>query len=141
MKSLLTKNQKQQPRRGNEVADPYSSLTEDGTPRKIKVADQLSNGEGGYFTSDLAEYQANLEALGPAIDDEESALHMTSLVETNDESMSIRAGSRKKITQLFLSGDATTPRHDAESYESIFASTGPAIDEGATAQYASDFFA
>lgn len=139
MKSLLIENQKQgfEPHSANEATGPISALRDNDTPHKIKVDDQ----EAGYFTSDLAEYQANLEALGPAIDDEESALHMTSLVETNDEAMSIRAGSRKKITQLFLSSEVTTPIHDAESYESIFASTGPAIDEGTAAQYVSDFFA
>lgn len=139
MKSLLIENQKQgfEPHSANEATGPISALRDNDTPHKIKVDDQ----EAGYFTSDLAEYQANLEALGPAIDDEESASHITSLVQAADEAMSIRAGNKKKITQLFLSSDATTPEYDAESHELIFASTGPAIDEGTTAQYASGFFA
>ncbi|MCB0164840.1 MAG: hypothetical protein KDI79_11475 [Anaerolineae bacterium] len=143
MKSLLAKNKKQrldsQP--ANEATGPISALRDNDAPNKIKVADQLYHEEASYFTSDLAEYQANLEAIGPAIDDEESASYMTPLVQVTDEAMSIRAGSKKRITQLFLSSDTTMPKHDPESHELIFASTGPAVDEMTTAQYASSFFA
>ena len=143
MKSLPSQNQKYQieSQPANEANGPFSALRDNDTPQKIKVTDQLSNGETGYFTSDLAEYQANLEAIGPAIDDEESASYITPLVQAADEAMAIRAGGKKKITQLFLSSDATTPRHDPESYELISAATGPAVDEETTAQYASNFFA
>lgn len=142
MKSLLIKNKlglESQPT--NEATGSFPDVRDDDKPQKIKVTEQLAGGEAGYFISDLAEYQANLAALGPAIDDEESAIHMTPLVQIADEAMSIHAGGKKNITQPFLSSDATTPKSDPGSYEVIFASTGPAIDEEATAQYASDFFA
>lgn len=98
MKSLPSQNQKyrieSQP--ANEANGPFSALRDNDTPQKIKVTDQLSNGETGYFTSDLAEYQANLEALGPAIDDEESASYITPLVRLPMKRWRFAPGVRKK---------------------------------------------
>lgn len=86
------------------------------------------------------EQQESLQAIGPAIDDELTAHHMAHLVQGNDVAIAIRDGGNRKVTQVFLSGDAATPNSDPETFEAIFATAGPAIDDVDTAHYASNCF-
>ena len=117
-----------------------STTTMSNHTDNVRGQAQTENGTG-YFVTNFETEQAYLQALGPAIDDEISARHMSHLVQVNDEAMSGRAGGERKITQVFLNSKAAAPNKDQELFEEIFETIGPAIDDMTTAEYASKYFA
>ena len=137
---VIHKQQSQTKARSHEGLNGSSTTTMSNNTDNVRGRAQTEY-ETGYFVNDFETEQAYLQALGPAIDDETSARHMSHLVQVNDEALSGRAGSEKKIAQVFLSSSAVEPTEDHETLEAIFGTVGPAIDDMTTAQYASSYFA
>ncbi|MCB0210866.1 MAG: hypothetical protein KDJ52_16120 [Anaerolineae bacterium] len=142
MKSTVIQNEQHQINTQTDLHQARFSSTSMDRRTNTDERSKTKNGNinTSYFADIIEETIIALHGLEPSIDDEVAAQHGAYLTHVGDQNLVGFANDDKYLNKIFIDSQVATPQSDPELFGDIVA-TGPAIDDGFSAEHASNYFA